>query len=114
MGKISFNTELRDKTKKTHLIDYSCAKFGVLLKGIEGEYISVGCQLIRTGDFGSEYGVLEISWSATNLRLADGSGPPYYTFIKGRGRADIKVINKKGEAKKLKIFANVPKTPQEA
>ncbi|MCK5884773.1 MAG: hypothetical protein KAG61_13875 [Bacteriovoracaceae bacterium] len=97
-----------DKTK-TNLIDYSCSRYGVELEGVDNEYISVGCHLERLGSVGSETPRLEITWSATNLRLLNDASEPYITVLSQGNKASVDVIDRTGKIKTIDFKANIPK-----
>lgn len=95
--------------KDNILIDYSCAPYNLEIKGLEDHFASIGCNLLRHGDFGSEYGVLEIYWSTSDLTLLDGSGPPFTGIVKEENPLRVQVKNALDEISVVEIKANVPK-----
>lgn len=98
----------QDKSS-TSLIDYSCSPYSVQAKGIEGDYLSVGCRLERVGTPGKEKPRLEITWSSTNLRLLNDAPPPYVVVLSHGGEASIKVKNRQGIVKTISFSASLPK-----
>jgi hypothetical protein len=105
-----FAKEKEKKTKKTHLIDYSCAKYKARITGLDGEYISIGCRETTIGDFGEERPMVEILWTSANYRLLDKSEPPYIAvFFKNRPIKMTVVHERTGEQKVISIDANIPK-----
>lgn len=106
-GHASFYAKSKPKNTKTTLIDYSCARKGISVEGLDGEYISLGCRIHPAGKFGSEYPILEVYWIAANYRLLDKSEPPYVSVFIKNAPAQISVINHKGERRTLKIEAKL-------
>ncbi len=106
---ISVSAEKSSKNKNTQLIDYSCAAWGVEVKGLDDDYLSVGCQFHRSGKVGSEIPHLEILWSAASYRLADNSPSPYYASITNSEPIEFEVINNKLEKRKVTIVTKLPK-----
>ncbi len=91
------------------LIDYSCAPYQVELSGIDNDFISVGCQVQRTGPFGEEKPYLEVLMTSAAYRMKDQSGPPYIIAFHATGAASISLVNYRGEEKVVKVSARVPK-----
>ena len=108
VGTILVSASSSRKDQQTQLIDYSCAPYNLQLEGLNNEYISVGCRLERTGGFGNEYPRLEVSWSATNYHLVDGSAPPYLSIITGEHPTQALLEDQFGKRKILKIKATLP------
>ena len=90
------------------LIDYSCAPYSVELSGIDNDFISVGCQIQRTGPFGQESPYLEVLLTSAAYRMKDQSGQPYMVAFHESGAANISLVNYRGEEKVVKISARVP------
>jgi hypothetical protein len=100
--------EIVRNDKQTHLIDYSCAPFGLKIDGLEGRYLSAGCQLLRVGEFGSETPLLEVRFTAVNTTLKDGTDPPYTVLLKNNDPVEIKVKENSNTIKTVKISAQLP------
>lgn len=108
-GTILLNAKKRSSNKKAHLIDYSCSRNNVMIKGLDRELISLGCRTHRIGKFGSERPMMEVLWSSANYRLLDESLPPYIAVFLDNYPTRLKVKNKNGEIKEIEISARVPK-----
>ncbi len=109
LGKIWLEARPPSSKTKTNLIDYSCSRYGLKLEGIEDEYISVGCRLERLGSFGKETPRLEITWSATNLRLPNDANEPYIVVMTKGRNAELEVVDRSGKTKMVKFSASFPK-----
>ena len=109
LGEISLKFVEQDKNTKTHLIDYSCSRYGVKISGADGEYLSVGCRLDRVGKSGNEKAKLAVTWTAANLKLLDGTLPPYTSFFRSNAPVIATVIDKSGKIKKISIKVTLPK-----
>lgn len=107
--KLHTYSEIKDKSKNTKLIDFSCVRYGLNIKGMDDEYMSVGCRLERIGTWGSEKPYLEVTWSATNIQLINGKTPPYTTFLKTSEPVVMTVLDQEGKQKKVTLQANLPK-----
>ncbi|MFZ4713968.1 MAG: hypothetical protein ACOYL6_09665 [Bacteriovoracaceae bacterium] len=94
--------------EKNILIDYSCAPYGVTIEGLSEHFASVGCHLLRQGNFGEEYGVVEIHWAATDITLLDGSSPPFVGLVKNESPLRIQVKNDEGKIQTVTIKAHPP------
>lgn len=112
VGEIKIESKSNSDLKDNILIDYSCAPYNIEIKGLENHFASVGCNLIRHGDFGSEYGVLEIYWSSSDLTLLDGSTPPFTGIVREENPLKIQVQNTNGIRSQVEIKAKVPKRLQ--
>lgn len=112
-GKLYTEIQLKSKkvesTKENILIDYSCAPYNLEVKGLDNYFASIGCNLLRHGKMGSEYGVLEIYWAASNLTLLDGTPSPFAGIVKENYPLKINLKNTEGEIRLVEIKANVPK-----
>jgi len=93
---------------KNVLIDYSCAPYGLTVEGLDEHFASIGCQLLRQGPFGDEYGVIEIYWAATDITLLDGSSPPFVGIVKNEDSLRINVKDHDGHIKTIKMTAKPP------
>lgn len=109
LEKIHTFSEIKDKSKNTKLVDYSCVKYGLKITGLDDVYMSVGCRLERVGTWGSEKPFLEVTFSATNIHLINGMKPPYTTFIKDNSPVGMTVIDQEGKEKSVFIHAKIPK-----
>jgi hypothetical protein len=110
IGKISFHAKENTISKrKTHLIDYSCSRNNIKIKGMDNEYISLGCRTQRVGKFGKEKPMTEILWSSANYKLLDNSEAPYIAVFMDSKPVKIKVKNQFNEVKEIEISARIPK-----
>lgn len=109
IGSIHITSKEIKKNKNTKQIDYSCAKYNLQLKGLEDEYISVGCHLERKGIWGNETPRLEVTWATPNFYLPNSSVPPYLSILNGPHPSEVTLENNKGEKRKISISAKLPK-----
>jgi hypothetical protein len=107
----TYTVEAKNKRKdqETQVIDYSCAKYGLEVVGLDNEYISLGCRLERLGKWSKSRPRLEVTWTATNFRLADGSPPPYVAFLHDSSPLELTLFNPRGETRKMFIKTKLPK-----
>ncbi len=106
---IKIESLTNESVTKTQLIDYSCSPYQLKLTGMENEYVSVGCQLVKIGKMGHETPRLEVSFSTTNYRLKNASLPPYKIILENNEPANFTLINSKNENREVKISASLPK-----
>lgn len=110
IGTISFHAkENKDKKRRTHLVDYSCSRNNIKIKGMDNEYISLGCRTQRIGKFGKEKPMTEILWSSANYKLLDNSEAPYLSVFMDSKPVKVKVKNQFNEIKEIEISARIPK-----
>ncbi len=110
IGDISFYAK-KNKNKKriSALIDYSCSRNGIKVKGLKNEFISLGCRMNRIGKWGKEKPMLEVLWTSANYKLLDHSKTPYLAVFLSNSPVKLKVINHKKEIKEIEISARIPK-----
>ncbi|MCK5072578.1 MAG: hypothetical protein KAQ98_04070 [Bacteriovoracaceae bacterium] len=110
-GFVSISPRYRDDQNKenTHLIDYSCSPYHVEIKGLDHEYISVGCMMNRIGGYGHEKALLEVYWTSAEYKLEGGGPPPYVATFVMNNPVKMTVVNKKGEKRNIEIHAKIPK-----
>jgi hypothetical protein len=101
--------KIKARNQKTKLIDYSCSRYRLEFKGLEHEYMSIGCKLQRIKIKGIETPRLVVTWSTTNYSLLDDSIPPFKVILHGNDPATIIVKDRNGKNKKITISANLPK-----
>lgn len=110
IGDISFYAKKNTTHKRnTVLIDYSCSRNNVTIKGLENEFISLGCRLGRIGKFGKEKPLLEILWTSANYKLLGGQHAPYLAIFLNNNPVKIKVIDHNQQVKEIEISAKLPK-----
>lgn len=90
-------------------IDDSCLKYSLSLKGQISGHASVGCRMDRVGKWGKETPRLEVTWSATDLFLANKTPPPFTIFLKDSSPARIRMVDQNNQTKKIEIQAKLPK-----
>jgi len=112
-NKLISNIEIRSnfkvKSRNSVLIDYSCAPFSLEIEGVVNEYLSVACLLSKTGEFGHEKPRLEVTWVSTNLKLLDGTPPPFVTILTGNNPARVSLKDAHNVTKTITIKAHLPK-----
>lgn len=92
-----------------HLIDYSCSPYSLKIKGIDSDYLSVGCKLERMGEIGKETPRLLVTLSATNMIAFNNKLPPFKLILTDNSPVFIQFKNNKNEIKSLSIAASLPK-----
>lgn len=97
------------KGKKTQLIDYSCSRYNIKIKGLDNEYVSVGCRIEKIGEWHGSSPRLQISWSATNFELLDGTSPPFIGFLSRSGNIVAEVRDRDNRIRTIEISAKLPK-----
>ncbi len=102
--------EIKPRKKNTLLVDYTCSRNQIEIKGIENEYLSIGCITRRIGNFGKEKPMLEVSWISPDLKVLNAQDPPYYSAFLNNLPIKVEVLNiKTKKIKTLEIFAKIPK-----
>lgn len=108
-ARIVFNAEPQTKGKKTQLIDYSCSRYGIKIKGLDNEYVSVGCVMEKIGPWHGSKPRLQITWSATNYELLDGTSPPFVGYLSRSGKIVTQVRDRNNNVREISIAAKIPK-----
>jgi len=109
IGTIEVFAKSLNKKYNTHLSDYSCSRNNVKVKGLDGEFLSLGCRTQRIGRYGKEKPMLEVLWTSPNWKLKDKSDPPYVAVFLTNKPVKLKVVNHQGIEKNIEIRAKVPK-----
>jgi hypothetical protein len=97
------------RKRKKKLIDYSCSRYQLEFKGLEDDYMSIGCRLERIGKWKTGRPRLVVTWATTNWRLLDNTSPPYKVILKNHRPAVITLQNLKGKKRTITIKAKLPK-----
>jgi hypothetical protein len=97
-----------EKLASPHLIDYSCARYNISIEGLKDDFISLGCQVQRTGRFGDERPYLEVYLTSASHRLRDQSDPPYVILFHESGEARVNLVSPEGTEESITIKANLP------
>jgi hypothetical protein len=105
---ISITSKKNVKTN-SKLIDYSCVPYHLDIKGLEGEYHSVGCRLEKVGPFGNERPRLIVTLVATNFTLPDGSQSLIKIFLKDNSPVIIPLVTRTNKEIKVRISAKLPR-----
>ena len=94
---------------KTILMDYSCSGYNVQVYGFDGEFLSIGCEMVRENIEGSLTPTLKVNWISSEYKTLDKHHGPYViSFSEGR-QANFQVINEKGEKKEIIFKVAFPK-----
>jgi len=110
VGRISIQSKFNKQKKgKTHLVDYSCSRYNIEITGLDDEYLTLGCRMERRGSWGKERSRLEITWTATNLRLLDKSNPPYISYFNTSSPIEFIMEDESGKQRTVSIRATIPK-----
>ncbi len=99
---------LAQETQQPPLVDYSCAPFDLVLEGLEGQFVSVGCHLSQSGPVGAEVPLLEVLWLSPHLRLPQGGSPPFVANLANPDPAHLQVQKSDGSLSTVTIQAQVP------
>ncbi len=103
--RVNSNVALNDK--KGHLIDYSCARYGIKVEGLDDQYVSVGCRMETIGKIGKEYQRMTMTWSTPDFHLENGLRGPFTSVLMNSIPLKFNMINDKGDRRKVTIKANV-------
>jgi hypothetical protein len=98
-----------DSNDGSQLVDFSCAPYGVQIKGIKNDFVSVGCRIQRTGDFGDEKPYLEVLLTSASYRLKDNSPPPYLIIFHKSGESKVTLQDDEGHEEVVTVTASLPK-----
>lgn len=99
----------KHQAKPLILIDDTCSRNAIDIQGLSTEAISVGCKIIKTGEFGNEEPVLEVKWISPELKRYSGISIQTAVFNHNSTHR-IKVQNKNSKAQKtFSISAKIPK-----
>jgi hypothetical protein len=109
IGKIEVYAKRLNPKYNTHLVDYSCSRNDVKVRGLKGEFLSMGCRTQRIGRYGKEKPLLEVLWTSANWRLKNQGKAPYLAVFLENKPVKLEVINHLGETKNIEIHAKVPK-----
>ena len=94
---------------KTILLDYSCSGYNVQVYGFDGEFLSIGCELLRENLEGVLTPTLKVNWISSEYKTLDQHHGPYViSFSEGR-QAQFQVVNEKGEKKEIIFKVTYPK-----
>jgi hypothetical protein len=102
---------LPKKRKKSRvLVDYSCSRNGINIKGLSGEHFSIGCHTKPVGKFGEERPMLEINWISPELQIVGTKLVPYHAAFLNKFPIKVKVLNiVTNKEKTITITAKIPK-----
>lgn len=101
--------KIKSRNQQTKLIDYSCSRYQLEFKGLEHEYMSIGCKLDRIKVDGKTVPRLVVTWSTTSYTLVDGSKPPFKVILHSSNPASIIVTDENKKNKRIIIKAKLPK-----
>ncbi len=109
LGEIKVKAKRVASDREAHLIDYSCAQYFVEIKGLENDFLSLGCRSSNIGEFGKQKKMVEIIWMSANHQLLDNSTGPYISVFFESHPIKTKVINPHtGQIKYVEISAKIP------
>ncbi len=107
-GHVEVKMKRQGKRKKTVIEDYSCSGYNVEIFGFEGEFMSIGCELIRETIDGQVIPTLKVHWVSNEFKTLDLLNGPYtLEFSEGRS-AVISVINERAEKKEITFMVDFP------
>lgn len=107
VGTVRVQARANDKTDK-HMIDYSCTPYGLEVKGLNGEFLSVSCQMIRVSEKGYDEPMLEVTWSSVNARMLDGRTPPFKTVFRNSNPAKTVILDSKNQRREVEMNVRIP------
>jgi len=109
LGFISTRMERTNSKDQTVLEDYSCSPYEVRVYGFEGEFLSLGCELIRDNVGGVIVPTLNLHWIASDYKTLDNQYGPYVvSFSEGR-TSIIPVIDDQGKTREIKFKVSFPR-----
>ena len=101
--------DLTKHKKQRVIIDYTCSRNSILIKGLEDEHFSIGCRTRRIGNYGKEKAMLEIKWISPELEIIGSDFVPYEATFTTKRPINIQVKNiKTGKIKTITITARIP------
>lgn len=93
---------------KSVLLDYSCSGYNLQVSGIESEFLSIGCEIVRENVKGEIIPSLKVHWISSDYKTLDQrSGPYVISFSEGR-EAKVRVVNEKDEKKEILFKVDFP------
>ena len=105
VGASSISEELKNKTV---LIDFSCSGYNLQISGFDGEFLSLGCEIIRENINGVVTPTLNLNWISSEYKTLDlHPGPYVISFSEGR-EAKVLVSNDAGIKKEIHFKVNFP------
>lgn len=108
VGEIAVRSSKEGLKNKTVLMDYSCSGYNVQVSGFDGEFLSIGCELIRETINGEVMPSLNVYWISNEYRTLDlHPGPYVISFSEGR-EAHVTVMNDEKDKKEIHFKVNFP------
>lgn len=108
VGEIAIRSSSEGLKNKTVLMDYSCSGYNLQISGFDGEFLSVGCELVRENVNGNVIPSLNVFWISNEFRTLDFHPGPYViSFSEGR-EADVTVINENKDRKQIHFKVSFP------
>jgi hypothetical protein len=108
LGEVYVKTVITNSAEPNILMDFSCSGYGLQVSGLEGHFVTVGCELERKFFEGKIIPELKVFWSSNEYRMLDKSlGPYQIIFTEGR-EAKFLVSNSAGEVKEVLFQVNFP------
>lgn len=98
----------RRKASEAHTIDYNCYKYGLEVKGMDGEHLSVGCSKTTHGSFGSEKALLQVHWIAPAWTSSLEGSEHNIATISGDNPVEINLVGAKNKRRRMRISASSP------
>ncbi len=109
VGEVHFHIQSGSLKNKTILVDYSCSGYNVQVAGFDGEFLSLGCEMLREEVEDKIIPTLKVNWISSEYKTLDKHHGPYVvSFSEGR-EARFPVINEKGERKEIIFKVQFPK-----
>lgn len=106
----SIDISFKNHKKEKLIIDYTCSRNAIKVKGLENEHFSIGCLTRRIGGFGNEKAMLEIKWISPELKILNSNYVPYEAAFTDKKPIYIQVLNiKTKKIKTITLTAKIPK-----
>lgn len=109
VGDVSVHTSTAAFKNQTILLDYSCSGHNVQVFGFEGEFLSIGCELVRENINGEIIPNLKLHWISSEYKTLDNFHGPYLISFSNGRTAKVPVINEKKEKKEIVFKVKFPK-----
>ena len=91
-------------------IDYSCSRYKLKFETTTKDYISVGCQMHKTGEVGKEKPYLEVFWLSANYKLTDSNNEMNISSFEKTGKMKHLMYDSKNNISgEVSLSVQIPK-----
>lgn len=105
---VNFSFDANSQNNEGIVIDYSCASYGLEVKGIENEYATLGCVRERLGKIGRERNRLIVTMKVNRLNSPSNMPSPFYLILMNESPVKTVLTNLKDKFP-ITISAKFPK-----